>query len=86
MKKRSIRHNIMKKRYKIVIDPFLDNEKIEYRTLIRREFYKKINKSYYLLFTYNDYLKGYILIGANFNLCGLEYKLKPYYEREMPFD
>ena len=43
-----------------------------------------INDSdYYLLFSYNYFLKGYVLIDSNFNLNGLEEKLQPYYEKRV---
>lgn len=70
----------MKKQYKIVISPFLKDERIFYRQVLSDQFLKKYNDKKILVFRYNKCLDCYILIGSNFSLKGIDKKLSKYFE------
>ena len=70
----------MKKKYKIVIMPFLKEEQIIYRQQLKGALLKKLVNKKYLIFSYNRYLDSYILIGCNFSLRNLQHKLNSYFE------
>lgn len=61
----------------------MKTEEIYYRDRIPKFITRKMRDNYYLFFTYSEFLKGYCLIDNNFNLYGLDDKLKPYYESDL---